>query len=294
MFKVLNFCLIFPILFLPIRSVDPYGSSGFDFDKNANKKSLTPGGVDFSKATRTEDGRLCVIKMETIETVSKEPILDCKHKNVEKCHFTYITSFQPSQEQICNNNFEKSCSITFKQEVVSETIQKCYRPQKKVCNGQGIERCETVFESSCETKYIKQVSGEFIGDTQCRKLPLEVCGKGCVMEDEPEECHDKKIDSLVDVPEEVCDLNPQKVCSLVTKLVPSLKPKRECTFIPNEACSLSFSNPKRKQVPLRTEWCLEPEEEPLIEDFARDSREDERRKREYLQQALKYLKFGMK
>ena len=47
-------------------------------------------------------------------------------------------------------------------------------------------------------------------DTTCEKLPVEICGAGCVTEEGPEECHDKQIDSLVDVPEEVCDLNPQK------------------------------------------------------------------------------------
>ena len=40
----------------------------------------------------------------------------------------------------------------------------------------------------------------------------QICGAGCVTEEGPEECHDKKVTSTVDVPEEVCDLNPQKVC----------------------------------------------------------------------------------
>ena len=47
-----------------------------------------------------------------------------------------------------------------------------------------------------------------------------------LIQEGPEECHDKKVDTLVDVPEETCDLNPQKTCRLVTKLVPSLKPKQ--------------------------------------------------------------------
>ena len=293
MFRDLKFFVIFLILVLPTCCFDEYGSSGNNFGKQ--QEAQIPGGVDFSQATVTEDGRRCVIKMETIETVSKQPVLDCKRKSVEKCHYTYITSFQPTQEQVCNNNFEKSCSITFKQEVVSETIRKCYTPQKKVCNGQGPVRCETVFESSCETRYIKQASGDPIGDTQCKKLPVQVCGRGCVMESEPEECHDKKIDSLVDVPEEICDLNPQKVCNLVTKLVPSLRPKQECTSVPNETCHLSFTTPERKRVPLRTEWCLEPEEETLIDDFARELiNESERRKRQKYLEALQFLQFGMK
>ena len=54
--------------------------------KSARQEVAVPGGVDFSQATRTADGRLCVIKEERVETLSKDPILECKHKNVEKCH----------------------------------------------------------------------------------------------------------------------------------------------------------------------------------------------------------------
>jgi hypothetical protein len=30
----------------------------------------------------------------------KDPVLECTHKNVEKCHFTYKTIFTPIQEQV--------------------------------------------------------------------------------------------------------------------------------------------------------------------------------------------------
>ena len=152
-----------------------------------------PGGVDFSQATRTSDGRLCVIKEERVETLSKDPILECKHKNVEKCHYTYITFFKPAQQETCEENFEKSCQITFKQEAVKETIRKCYRPVEKVCNGQGARECRTVYESSCSTRYVDQGDGKFVGDTKCEKVPVEICGQGCVSEEGPEECHDKQV-----------------------------------------------------------------------------------------------------
>ena len=73
----------------------------------------------------------------------------------------------------------------------------------------------------------------------------------------PEECHDKTVDTLVDVPEEQCDLNPQKTCRLITKLVPSLRPKQECTTVPKEVCVLKFTQPELRAKPLRTEWCLD-------------------------------------
>ena len=104
-----------------------------------------------------------------------------------------------------------------------------------------------------QCRYIEKTPGQFVGDTSCEKLPVEICGAGCVVEEQ--------IDSLVDVPEEMCDLNPQKTCRLVTKLVPSLDPKRECTTVPKETCSLRFSQPSLQNKPLRTEWCLDEEGE---------------------------------
>ena len=97
-----------------------------------------------------------------------------------------------------------------------------------------------------------------MGDTTCEKLPVEICGAGCAFEEGPEECHDKTIASLVDVPEEVCDLNPQKTCRFVTKLVPRLSPEHECTIVPKETCVLKFSQPRQVPKPLLTKWCLDP------------------------------------
>ena len=95
--------------------------------------------------------------------------------------------------QICEENFEKTCQITFKKQATTETVKKCYTPLEKVCNGQGPEQCRTVYESSCTTKYIEKQPGKFVGDTKCEKLPVEICGAGCVTEEQPEECHDKQV-----------------------------------------------------------------------------------------------------
>ena len=54
------------------------------------------------------------------------------YRMVEQCHFTYITKFKPTQEQVCEENFEKKCQITFKQQGFNETVKKCYKPVQKV------------------------------------------------------------------------------------------------------------------------------------------------------------------
>ena len=71
-----------------------------------------------------------------------------------------MTQFEAAQEEICQENFEKLCQITFKQQAIRETVTKCYKPQRKVCNGQGPDECRTVYESSCTTRYIEKQPGK--------------------------------------------------------------------------------------------------------------------------------------
>ena len=220
---------------------------------------LPSGGIDFSGCVTDPDtGFCCVEAEETVQTVKRDPILECTHRNEEKCHYTYITQFSPTAEEVCEENFEKICQITFKQEATEEEVKKCYRPLIKNCNGQGEEVCQTMFESACTTRYIEKQPGKFVGDTKCEKLPVDICGAGCVVTEGPEECFDKTVLSLIDIPEEICDLNPQKTCKFQTRLVPNLKPEHECTIIPREICFLRFTNPEQVDQPLQTRWCLDP------------------------------------
>merc|ERR1712127_638561 len=251
-------------------------SHGQEGRSGRQEDGAVSGGIDFSGCEEDPDtGLCCVNKEETVSTVEKDPILECTHKNTEQCHYTYVTQFTPTQEEVCEETFEKSCAITFKQQAFNETVRKCYKPVEKVCNGQGPEVCQTVYESSCTTKYVEKQPGKFVGDTGCEKLPVEICGAGCVFEEGVEECHDKVLTSLVDVPEEHCDLNPQKTCRFVTKLVPRLKPTHECTIIPQEICQLKFDTPREEVKPFMSKWCIDPNEEPVPDSTYDDTQGDE-------------------
>ena len=112
----------------------------------------------------------------------------------------------------------------------------------------GILCCDSI-HTLC---VIKQESAETLS-----KDPILECKhenvQGCVSQEGPEECHDKQVVTLVDVPEETCDLKPQKTCRLVTKLAwPSRRLKQECTTVP---CTLKFTQPKRVEKSLQTEYC---------------------------------------
>ena len=56
--------------------------------------------IDFSQATRNADGKLCILKEEMVESVVRQPLMQCTHRNVEKCHYTYVTQFIPTQEEV--------------------------------------------------------------------------------------------------------------------------------------------------------------------------------------------------
>jgi len=248
------------------------GGSPVTSQRSRRGKQIDPSGVDFTGCEEDPDtGLCCVEKLEQVTTLQKDPILECTHKNVEQCHYTYVTEFKPTQEEVCEENFEKNCQITFKQKAFNETVKKCYKPVEKVCNGQGPEECRTVYESSCSTKYVEKQPGKFVGDTACEKLPIEICGAGCTFEEGPEECHDKVVATLVDVPEEVCDLNPQKTCRFTTKLVPKLTPKHQCTVVPKETCQIKFTQPQQLAQDIVTRWCLDPTPATPGESYSEDN-----------------------
>ena len=59
---------------------------------------------------------------------------------------------------------------------------------------------------------VERMPGKFVPDYSCKKFPVEMCGQGCVLQEGVEECHDTVVTSSVDVPQEVCHINPLKTC----------------------------------------------------------------------------------
>ena len=51
---------------------------------------------------------------------------------MEQCHYTYVTKFKAAQEEICDENYEKVCQISYSSKAVNDTIKKCYTPVQKV------------------------------------------------------------------------------------------------------------------------------------------------------------------
>jgi len=234
---------------------DPRGSGGIPRRGRTGLPSslisTSGGGVDLSQAVRTPDGRLCV-REEEVGVLERRPVLSCSHREEEQCHETYVTYFTAATEQKCDNNFEKKCQISFRSKAVSEPVRSCRRPLVTVCDGTGEEECREEQETICNTRSLEAAQ-----DTRCESVAVPVCGSGCVTREGEQVCQDRMVDSLTQVPEETCDLQPQETCRPVTRLVPSLRPTQECATVPREVCTLQPGQQEEVSRPLVTEWCLE-------------------------------------
>ncbi len=220
------------------------------------------GVVDFSNAIPGPGGSWCITKTKFVDHMVKDQIKECWHQNVTQCHDTYVTEFLPSQEQKCEESFWKSCKIDFREMPFNYTMKQCHTPLKKMCDpsptyGKPKIVCKTWFESECNTTFTETTPNvEDKPNTWCKKVPRKICAPdNCKMVSGPEECNDKTLVSTVQKPTEICDLQPQQHCRLITKLTPHLISKEVCKNIPKEVCHLALSGPKMVRKPITLKWC---------------------------------------
>jgi len=256
-------------------------------------------GVELDIGSIAAAGERCIDKVVMVEETEYDDVVTCKHSYSEKCHTTYTTDFEPQQEEECEENFVKNCFIEFRKAASDEKVQICHTPIILV--GGGEETCQTVYESSCTTRYEQHDVDEDVVEcetiqeekcvdetqgytteekctkwpvkkcrtrksntkkhspvTECKKVPREICGPGNEAVPGEEECFDKVETAIIEIPSETCNLEPQRICKHVTKLVPHLKPSEECVDIPTEACSRSRTNPRKVQKPVVKKWCYVP------------------------------------
>jgi len=259
----------------------PY--AGWAYPRPGRYPRTADGGqslVDFSGATvDAETGKLCIIKEDYLDTTRRDPVLKCDHKQIRQCHYTYVTKFEPTSEEVCEESFEKICQIVFRQQAVNETVRKCYTPMELVCDEQqrypkplyelnnSVDLrtrqkdadvvCRKLFETVCSTRYVEKRPGQFVGDTSCRKVPTEICGRpDCEAAPGAKQCADIVVAAVSEVPEETCDLSPRRLCRPETRLVPKLSPVEECRLRPRQVCSMQFGPQREERKPLRVKLCL--------------------------------------
>ena len=201
---------------------------------------------------------------ECEENFIKECFIEYKktasEERVDFCHQPLICEGEGPIE--CKTVYESQCETRYHEHDVEDDVVECETIQEEKCEDvtQGYtteKKCTKWPKQVCksEKKNVKKYSPE----TECKKVPRELCGpSGCELKPGPEECFDKKETIVTEVPEETCNLEPQKECKHVTKLVPLLKPAEECVDIPKEVCSRSRTNPRKVQKPVVKKWCYVP------------------------------------
>ena len=85
-------------------------------------------GLDLRDITKKDTNERCVDKIVFVNETEYDEVITCDHTYSEKCHATFKTDFEPSQEQECSESFTKNCFIEFKDVATEEDIEFCHTP----------------------------------------------------------------------------------------------------------------------------------------------------------------------
>lgn len=189
--------------------------------------------------------------IEYKKQAADEPVQFCFTPLVKNCDIPGPTECSTEYTSECVTRYEEHDVADDVAECVDEVEEKCedvtqgYTTSEQ-CTKWPIRKCNV--QSGNAKKYSPQ--------TECKKVPFELCGPGsCPVEPGAEECQERTQTVVVEVPEETCNLEPQKICKHVTKLVPHLVARENCIDIPKEVCSRSRTNPRKVDKPIVKKWC---------------------------------------
>jgi len=217
-----------------------HAQAGFDDIRDARQRGRGGGDeVALDIGSIAAAGERCIDKVVMVEETEYDDVVTCKHSYSEKCHTTYTTDFEPQQEEDCEENFVKSCFIEYKKVASQETVDFCYTPIE--LQGDGPEVCQTVYESSCTTRYHEH-------DVDEDKVECETI--------QEEKCEDVTQGYTT---EEKCTKWPVQKCSAQKATTKKYSPQTECKKVPREVCGAGTT-----QVPLGEE-CNERQETVIQE-----------------------------
>merc|ERR1712106_1131933 len=184
-----------------------------DFDKSTSILS------QLSNAETDPSGRKCVNKVMMREETEYDEILTCDHSYDNRCHTSYVTRYEPHQEQECEEKFRKICTIEYEQKANQEVVEVCTSSFIPDCDVEGEPVCQTVYTSECSTVQIVHEVEDDIAN--CETV-------------EEEKCEDVTDGFKT---ERKCDTWPKEKCTISNKKVKKYTPHTSCKKVPKEACS---------------------------------------------------------
>jgi len=209
----------------------------------------------------------CEENFKKVCHIEYEPL--AYNETVNVCRTPLIKDCDLEGETVCNTVYETECTTSQKVHEVEDDVTSCHTEQmtkcrevtagyvtQQECDEWPVERC------TVEKKLVRK----YTPDTSCHKEPREMCAaQGCGFRDGEPVCHDKMKTIVVDNPIENCEIEPQRMCKHVTKLVPKLVAVQECVDVPKEICARSKNNPRKEKKPIIKKWCYTPSKESGLE-----------------------------
>jgi len=201
---------------------------------------------------------------ECVEFFKKNCFISYKNvafrEKVEFCRTPLICDGEGPEE--CRTVYEFQCETRYEEHDVEEDAVNCKTIQEEKCEDvtDGYtteEKCTSWPKQVCSTEKAK--AKKYSPETRCKTVPQELCGPAsCILKPGPKECIPRIQTVVSERPEETCNLEPQKECKHVTKLVPHLQPREECVDIPKEVCARNRINPRKITRPVVKKWCYVP------------------------------------
>merc|ERR1711894_206088 len=192
-----------------------------DLGARAQRQGASDGPPSFDDVAGAEiqDGKRCIDKVEMIEEIEYDDVVQCDHSYDRRCHTTYVTNYDSQQEEECEENFRKNCFIEYEKIAFNETVEICRTPLVKDCDVQGPEICRTEYESECWTKQeVHDVQDDVV---ECETIVEEKC-----------EDNTSGYTTTTD-----CSKWPKEVCKVSKKQVKKYTPITACTKEPRELCA---------------------------------------------------------
>lgn len=119
------------------------------------------------------NGRICHKKVMMVEETRYDEVMTCDHSYKERCHTSYVTVYEPHQEEDCDEKFKKVCTISYEQKAINEAVEECRTQYVPDCSNDGPTECRTIYETVCTTSQkVHQVTDDVV---KCETVQEKKC-----------------------------------------------------------------------------------------------------------------------
>jgi len=187
--------------------------------RQGSDQNSPPAFGEVASARPDNSGQKCINKVVLETETQYDNIVECKHSYDKRCHTTFTTDYEPTQEEKCDENFRKNCFIEYSTTAYNETVQICREPLLKDCNISGPEICRTEYESECWTRNeAHDVTDDVVECTEVKE----------------QKCEDETSGYTT---QQKCSVWPVQKCEIQSKPVKKFSPRTKCTKVPREVCA---------------------------------------------------------